>query len=173
MTSIEAVLAPGGLIAVEFHHALELARGQFDVLSHAHRSYFSLHSLGGLRATRAHGGGAATSPQYGGTVRAIARRRLDDADRAVRLPRGIERAERAALIHLPAGFADLPRHVDLVSNALLDFLDSARRDRLRVAGYGAAARGTTLLNIAGVNQEQLPFVVDRRQPSKGDCFPER
>ena len=73
MTSIEAVLAPGGLIAVEFHHALELARGQFDVLSHAHRSYFSLHSLAGL--FERHGltvEAAATSPQYGGTVRAIA-----------------------------------------------------------------------------------------------------
>ena len=173
MTSIEAVLAPGGLIAVEFHHALELAHGQFDVLSHAHRSYFSLHSLSGL--FERHGftvEAAVTSPQYGGTVRAIARRA------GIATPIGktdsvaaIGRAEQAALIHQAAGFADLPRHVGLVSNALLDYLDSARKDRLRVAGYGAAARGTTLLNIAGVSREQLPFVVDRSPVKQGHLLP--
>ena len=173
MTSIEAVLAPGGLIAVEFHHALELARGQFDVLSHAHRSYFSLHSLSGL--FERHGltvEGATTSPQYGGTVRAIARR----AGSATPIGQSeslaaIGRAERVALIHQAAGFADLPRHVALVSNALIDFLDSARRGRLRVAGYGAAARGTTLLNVAGVSREQLPFVVDRSPAKQGRLLP--
>jgi hypothetical protein len=173
MTSIEAVLAPGGLIAVEFHHALELARGQFDVLSHAHRSYFSLHSLGGLFGR--YGltvEAAATSPQYGGTVRAIARRAdFSTPTRPSESVEAIGRAERAALIHQAAGFADLPSHVGLVSNALLDFLDSARKDRLRVAGYGAAARGTTLLNIAGVSREQLPFVVDRSPAKQGRLLP--
>ena len=96
-----------------------------------------------------------------------ARRRLAQSDSLA----AIGRAERAALIHQAAGFADLPRHVGLVSNALLDFLDSARRDRLRVAGYGAAARGTTLLNIAGVDREQLPFVVDRSPAKQGRLLP--
>jgi hypothetical protein len=173
IASIEVVLAPGGLIAVEFHHALELARGQFDVLSHAHRSYFSLQSLG--RLLERHGltvEDAASSPQYGGTVRAIARRASSATPvGASESAAAIGRAERAALIHQAAGFADLPGHVDRVSNALLDFLDSARRDGLRVAGYGAASRGTNLLNIAGVNREQLPFVVDRSQAKQGRLLP--
>ena len=92
MTSIEAVLAPGGLIAVEFHHALELARGQFDVLSHAHRSYFSCIRWS-LRATRAHGGRRGYKPamqRYRQSHRTSCR--LDDADCAVRLLAAIGRA---------------------------------------------------------------------------------
>jgi hypothetical protein len=173
MTAITAVMAPGGLIAVEFHHALQLALGQFDVLSHGHRSYFSVHSLEGL--FERHGltlEAATTSPHYGGTVRAIGRR----SDSAT--PTGpseslaaIRRTERVALVDQAAGFAGLADHVRAVADALVDFLESIRRDGLLVAGYGAAARGTTLLNIAGVRRAQLPFVVDRSPAKQGRLLP--
>jgi hypothetical protein len=171
---IATALAPRGLVAVDFHHALGIPQGQFDVVSHAHRSYFSLHSL--ERAVDRHGLrviAAKRIADYGGTVRVLAARRsdnmpIDDTGSEAAL---IRQAERTARIEQPAGYEGLSQQVRTACADLVVFLDEARRAGRTVAGYGASSRGTTLINLAGVGSERLPFVVDRAEAKQGRLLP--
>lgn len=171
---IEAKLAPKGLVAIDFHHALELVHGQFDVVAHTHRCYLTLHSL--ERVLDRHGLGVIAAQriqEYGGTVRVLAARRSDDimlnwsaaeADR-------IREAERTAGVHRSSGYEGLQEQVLETCGKLVMFLDEARHAGRATAGYGAAARGTTLLNLAGVGVDRLPFIIDRAQAKQGRLLP--
>lgn len=170
---IASALGPGGLITVDFHHVLGLAQGQFDVISHAHRSYLSLHSIEGAFERHALQIVAAEHiPDFGGTVRVLATHRSDgvppsDNSGAAR----IREAERTARIAEAAGYEGLAAHVRVTCAAFVAFLDEAGRAGRTVAGYGAASRGTTLINIAGVGVDLLPFVVDRSASKQGRLLP--
>jgi hypothetical protein len=168
LSAVESELAPRGLVAVDFHHLLGLVNGQFDVLSHAHRSYLSLLSL--EAALERHDlvvCAAETTAEYGGSVRVLAKRRRDgivsSADAAA--IEQVRQAELDARIARRDGFDGLSGQVMRACADLRDFLDDALRDGRTVAGYGAAARGTTLLNLAGVGVDRLSFTVDR-SPAK-------
>ena len=159
-------------MAIEFHHVLGLAEGQFDVLSHAHRSYFSLHSVESL--LRRHGLAvrwAASTASFGGTIRIVAQREAVRGRRPASQIGAIRRAEAKAKVGEPAGYARLPDQVEAVCRELRAFLAAAQRDSLGVAGYGAAARGTTLLNVARIDAGQLPYIVDRSPAKQGRVLP--
>jgi hypothetical protein len=174
MGEVAAALAPRGLVAIDFHHVLGLAEGQFDVLSHSHRSYLSLRGLD--RSLDRHGlhvVAATRIDTYGGTVRALAARRADGVivhghDRG---DDAIREAERAARIDQPAGFAGLEDRARTVCRDLAEFLDAARREGRTVVGYGAASRGTALLNFAGVGVDRLSFIADRAQAKQQRLLP--
>lgn len=174
LDTIELALARDGVLAIEFHHVLGLARGQFDVLSHAHRSYLSLHALEALLGR--HGLVALSAESvdtFGGTLRVVAKR--EHASRPAREAGSslghIRDAERDGQLAVPAGFAGLPARVARASVDLRDFLDRSAKDGVTVAGYGAAARGTALLNIAGIGLDRLPFTVDRSLAKQGRLLP--
>jgi hypothetical protein len=162
LSRIEAVLARKGLVAIDFHHVLGLAEGQFDVVSHAHRSYLSLFSVD--RALEHHGLVVVATQrigEYGGTIRLLAARRADGVpihqDGSV--AQHIRDEELTARINQWSGYERLARHVDIACSELVAFLDDAVSAGRTVAGYGAASRGTALLNFAGVGIDRLPFVV--------------
>lgn len=174
LDTIEAQLAPKGLVAIDFHHALGLTHGQFDVIAHTHRSYLTLHSL--ERVLDRHGLGVVAAQriqEYGGTVRVLAARRADDITlnwSALKADR-IRETERIAGVDRPAGYEGLEQQVRARCSELVMFLDDARRAGRTISGYGAAARGTTLLNLAGVGTDLLPFTVDRAQTKQGRLLP--
>jgi hypothetical protein len=174
VSRLEGALAPGGLMTAEFHHVVSLAEGQFDVLSHAHRSYLSLASLEPLFAR--HGLVALAAERtatYGGTVRMLVGRALEATSPAA-APSGIDTirdSERVARVGQADGFAGLAEEIARVSSDLRRFLDDARAAGRTVAAYGAAARGTTLLNVAGVGVERLPFVADRAPAKQHRLLP--
>lgn len=174
MSAIESVLAPGGVIAIEFHHVLGLAQGQFDVLSHAHRSYLSLLSLERLLDRYACAAIAAERlPEYGGTVRVLVGRR-SGGDALIGRSSGMEtirQTERQANVQLGEGYEAVPRHVIQARTDLRSFLEEARRKGRMVAAYGAASRGTVLLNVAGIGPIDLPYVVDRSPEKQGRLLP--
>lgn len=167
---VEASLAPKGLVAIDFHHVLGLADGQFDVVAHTHRAYLSLTSLD--RALDRHGLAVVAArriAEYGGTVQVLAARRADDLviGAGAFAAQRVRAAETAAQIDCATGFVGLRRRVQDTCSQLVDYLEDLRRSGRTVAGYGAAARGTTLLNIAGIGKDQVAFVVDRA-PAKQD-----
>ena len=82
-----------------------------------------------------------------------------------------KQTEREARLHLATGYADLPAQIARASADLMGFLERARNEGSIVAGYGAAARGTVLLNLAGITPEQLRFVVDRSPDKQGRLLP--
>jgi hypothetical protein len=171
---VATALASGGMVAIDFHHVLGLAQGQFDVVSHAHRSYFSLHSL--ERALDRRGLGVIAAQriaEYGGTVRVLAAHRSEDmpVDSKNFSAAPIRAVERTARIDQPAAYEGLEQLVRVACADLIEFLDDARCAGRTVVGYGAASRGTTLINLAGVGVDRLPFVVDRAPAKQGRLLP--
>src|SRR5207248_11230977 len=108
------------------------------------------------------------SPLHGGSVLAVARRALEDPPISSRV-QAVLQQERASGLKRLAGYAAMAQQAASVKRDLLEFLDSVRARGLRVAGYSAPSRGTTLLNFCGVGAASVPFVVDR-DPDKQDRY---
>ena len=165
-------LAPGGWIGIEFHDLAALVAGrQFDVMSHAHRSYFSLTALDRLLGR--HGlevVAARRSTVHGGSVQALAcaagpsRVRLAEVDRLL---------ARDAAAHLddPRTFSRLGEEASEAGARLRRHLEGAVASGMLVAGYGAPGRAVTLLAVADVGPALLPFTVDRDPEKQGLSLP--
>lgn len=165
------LLKPTGVATFEFPHLLNLVeQNQFDTIYHEHYSYLSLTAASTIFAAN----GLAVFdveelPTHGGSLRVYAQR--SDAEKrepSQNVAKLLER-ETAAGMNSTAFYAGFQDKADRVKNDLLAFLIEAKRTGKTVAGYGAAAKGNTLLNYAGVRPDLLPYVVDRN-PAKQDKF---
>lgn len=167
-----AVLKQGGTITLEFPHLMSLLREtQFDTVYHEHYSYLSLWTVqsifkrAGLRVWDVE-----RLPTHGGSLR-IYGCHADD-------PRGTTSAV-AELLHEEGqqGLRSLETYrrfqsrVDGVKNDFLSFLIEQKNAGRKVVAYGAAAKGNTLLNYAGVKPDLLPFVCDAAPSKQGKYLP--
>ena len=165
------LLKPAGVATFEFPHLLQLvSKNQFDTIYQEHYSYLSLTSV--QRIFSANGLSVfdvEELPTHGGSLRVYAQR-SDSGSQPVS-PNVAELLEReaAAGMREAAFYAGFQARADWVKNDLLAFLIEAQRAGKTVAGYGAAAKGNTLLNYAGVRPDLLPYVVDRN-PAKQNKF---
>jgi len=170
--AVRTALAPGGLAAFEFHHVLSMLDGaQFDVASHSHCLYLSLLAL--ERALTANGLAVVDAERvdvHGGSVRAYAARAEEGRQAGDRVAE-VREVERAAGLDTPAAYEGLGKRVDRIRADLLAYLEQARADGRRVAGYGAPAKGNTLLNACGVDASLLPYTVDRAPGKHGRLLP--
>ena len=168
-----ALLAAEGTLSVEFPHLLQLVQqAQFDTIYHEHFSYLSLHTV--QRIFAAQGlvvWDVQTLPTHGGSLRVLACHTAAAGPRMTPAParlideenrRGLERED---TYH---GFAE---HVRSVKRALLRFLIDAREGGKQVVGYGAPAKGNTLLNYCGVREDLLAYTVDRSPHKQGRFLP--
>jgi len=167
------LLAPTGVATFEFPHLLRLiAEHQFDTIYHEHFSYLSL--LVAERVFSSHGlvvFDVEELPTHGGSLRLFVRH-AEDASRPVSA--AVDRlraAERAAGLEGPEVYQRFAESVIETKCTLLEFLVGARRAGKRVAGYGAPAKGNTLLNYCGVGPDLLPFTVDRSPHKQGLLLP--
>jgi SAM-dependent methyltransferase len=163
------VLAPRGVVTVEAPHLLRLVEDvQFDTIYHEHVFYLSLHAM--ERVFERHGlvvFDVDVLTTHGGSLRYW-------ACRPGTAPIGpsvgaVLAAERAAGLHRPEGYDGFAPRVAACRSSLRSHLDAARERGERVVGYGAAAKGNTLLNVCGVTDRDLAYVVDR-SPHKQDRF---
>ena len=167
-----AALAPGGVLTLEFPHMLELvAQRQFDTVYHEHFSYFSLHTARAVLA--AHGlrvWDVEALPTHGGSLRLWACHA--DAERAEEPGvAAMARREVAAGMLDRAFYAGFQQAAEAVKDDFLAFLLEQKRSGRKVAAYGAAAKGNTLLNYAGVRADLLPYVVDASPHKQGRFLP--
>jgi hypothetical protein len=167
------LLKPAGVATFEFPQLLNLVRfNQFDTLYHEHFSYLSLTAV--ARVFRSNGlqvFDVEELPTHGGSLRVYAQR-ADTASHPVQ-PHVAQqlRLEAEAGMQTAAFYAGLQGAAERVKNDLLRFLLDAQRSGLKVAAYGAAAKGNTLLNFAGVRPDLLPYVVDRSPGKVGKFMP--
>jgi SAM-dependent methyltransferase len=167
------LLKPQGVATFEFPHLLRLiTEAQFDTIYHEHFSYLSLGAV--VRIFSAAGLTVFDVEElstHGGSLRVYAQR-SDTAPHPVRpqVAALLER-ERALGLFDPALYAAFQPRVERIKNAFLTFLLDAKRQGKRVAAYGAAAKGNTLLNYAGVRPDLLPYVVDRNPAKQGKYLP--
>jgi SAM-dependent methyltransferase len=172
VAGLALALKPEGALSIEFPHLLNLiALSQFDTIYHEHFSYFSFAAA--ERVLAAHDLRAfdvETLPTHGGSLRlwACRRRAGRTQSAAVARLRAVEAAAGLGRLETYRGFEAQAR---AVKRRLLAFLVEAREAGKRVAGYGAAAKGNTLLNYCGVRGDLLDYVVDRSPHKQGHFLP--
>jgi 2-polyprenyl-3-methyl-5-hydroxy-6-metoxy-1,4-benzoquinol methylase len=165
------LLKPHGVTTFEFPHLLRLIEeNQFDTIYHEHFSYLSLTAVGHIFAAN----GLAVFdveelPTHGGSLRVFAQRAdTGSQPRGPRVEDLLEREARAGM-RTAGYYAGFQERADRVKNNFLLFLLEAVRQGKRIAAYGAAAKGNTLMNYAGVRPDLIPFVVDSN-PAKQNKF---
>ncbi|MGA7437408.1 MAG: class I SAM-dependent methyltransferase [Luteibacter sp.] len=168
---LAAALAPGGTVTLEFPHLMRLvAERQFDTVYHEHFSYFSFHTARAILA----GAGLEVwdveeLPTHGGSLRVWASHlgaRVVEPSVAALVAREAE-----AGMLTDAYYAGFQAEAENVKNACLGFLLEQRAAGRHIAAYGAAAKGNTLLNYAGIRPDLLPFVVDASPHKRGKWLP--
>ncbi len=166
-----AILKPAGVSTFEFPHLLRLvSENQFDTIYHEHYSYLSLTAVkrifecNGLNVFDVE-----ELPTHGGSLRVYAQRKDTGMRETTKNVARILDCETAAGMTNAAFYAGFQERANRVKNDFLAFLIEAQRAGKTVAGYGAAAKGNTLMNYAGVRPDLLSYVVDRN-PAKQDKF---
>lgn len=171
VAGMKILLKPGGVITMEFPHLMRLmAENQFDTIYHEHFSYFSLLTAQQLFAR--HGlvlFDVEELSTHGGSLR-IYGRHLEDGSKPIdaKVPSLIARERTAGLAQIET-YASFAEKVRETKRKLLEFLIVAKREGKTVVGYGAPAKGNTLLNYCGVRGDFLEYTVDR-SPHKQDKF---
>jgi SAM-dependent methyltransferase len=172
VAGVRVLLKPNGVFTVEFPHVLNLIREvQFDTIYHEHFTYLSLFALEQIfvrhelrvfdvERLRTHGGSLRTFVCHAASHQA--------EQPAVTTLRTLERN---AGLDAPSGYQGFSERVAQVRNGLFAFLEAARASGRKVAAYGAAAKGNTLLNFCGIGPELIGFVADRSTYKQGRLLP--
>lgn len=169
---IPLLLKPEGVFTVEFPHLLTTIEGvQFDTIYHEHFTYLSLLAVERVFERAAmrifHVERLST---HGGSLRVFACR-TDAAHATNASVDDVRNSEIAAGLDRPEGYAGFDDKVRHVRDNLLAFLGNAKTDGKTVVGYGAAAKGNTLLNYCGIGTDLLPFIVDLSPAKQGKIAP--
>ena len=168
-----ALLKPTGVATFEFPHLLRLmAEHQFDTLYHEHYSYLSLTAVQGLcKRNGLEIFDVEELPTHGGSLR-IYVQRLDGPRRPLADAVGtLLMREDASGVRTAEFYAGLAPAAERIKHELLRFLLRAKTEAKRVVGYGAAAKGNTLLNYAGVRPDLLAWVADANPHKQSKYLP--
>lgn len=169
---LAAALKPDGTITLEFPHLMPLIEHtQFDTIYHEHFSYLSLTAVSmifawaGLRIWDVE-----ELPTHGGSLRVYgchADSAIATSDTVAAL---LDREHQFGITRLET-YTDFQGRADRVKDDFLAFLIEQKRSGRTVAAYGAAAKGNTLLNYAGVRPDLLPYVCDAAPSKQGKFMP--
>lgn len=150
-TGLKAALRPGGTIALEFPHLMRLIdQNQFNTVYHEHFSYLSLYTVIRIFAqAELRVWDVEELPTHGGSLRVYGCHDEETRTNTQAVTALLAEEDRHRLRQLSTYLQYQPR-ADKVKDDLLAFLIEQKRQGKRVAAYGAAAKGNTLLNYAGV-----------------------
>jgi 2-polyprenyl-3-methyl-5-hydroxy-6-metoxy-1,4-benzoquinol methylase len=172
VAGIRIILKPGGVLTMEFPHLLRLIEdSQFDTIYHEHFSYFSFVTA--KRVFAAHGlrlFDVEELPTHGGSLRIYGCHRDDrrpDTDAALALAA----RERAAGLEELAVYAEFAQRVEHEKRAILSFMIGLKQQGQSIAGYGAPAKGNTLLNFCGIRTDFIDYTVDVSPHKQGHLLP--
>jgi len=169
---LKTALKPSGTITLEFPHLLRLIQQvQFDTIYHEHFSYLSLTTVdrifqvAGLKVWDVQ-----ELPTHGGSLRVFGCHAGDDRPVAHAVSNLLEKESEAGLLSLKV-YEDFQGKAEQVKLGFLDFLIKQKKAGKRVGAYGAAAKGNTLMNFAGVKPDLLSFVADAAPSKQGKFMP--
>jgi 2-polyprenyl-3-methyl-5-hydroxy-6-metoxy-1,4-benzoquinol methylase len=173
VSGLKRVLKPHGVITMEFPHLLCLmAEKQFDTIYHEHFSYFSLRTVRAVFA--AHGltlFDVDELPTHGGSLRIYARHREDTSHPVTPRVTDLLVREEAAGLQCVDTYLAFAEEVKATKRRCLEFFLQAKQHKKNLAGYGAPAKGNTLLNYLGVRTDFLDYTVDRSPHKQGHFLP--
>jgi SAM-dependent methyltransferase len=173
VSGFAALLKPQGVATFEFPHLMKLVAGnQFDTIYHEHYSYLSLSAVTRIFAAN----GLAIFdveelPTHGGSLRVFAQRADTGLHASTRRVAELLAAEETAGVKSTAYYDGFQARAEKVKDDFTSFLIDAKRKGLKVGAYGAAAKGNTLMNFAGIRPDFIPYVVDRAASKQGKYMP--
>lgn len=172
VAGVATLLSDEGVYTVEFPHLLNLINlVQFDTIYHEHYTYLSLVAVErifrdkGLRVFDVE-----EIPTHGGSLRVYACRN-DAAHEPTQRVDAVRAKEAAAKLDSLEGYQGFGTKVETLRTGLLDYLQEAKAAGRRVAGYGAAAKGNTLLNYCGIDADLIAYVVDKNPAKQNTLLP--
>jgi len=170
---LKILLNPHGVIMMEFPHLMRLMEEtQFDTIYHEHFSYFSFLTV--ERIFHTHGltlFDVEELPTHGGSLRIYARH-AEDKTKPV-----TERVDQLKQKEIEAGYLDIHHYlgfqekVKAIKKDILKFFIQAKEEGKRVVGYGAPAKGNTLLNYCGIRTDFVDYTVDKNPYKQGHFLP--
>lgn len=169
---LKVLLQDKGTITIEFPHLLNLmAENQFDTIYHEHFSYFSLMTV--LKVFAEHGLTITSVEElstHGGSIRIFAKHTGSDVQPDESVSHVLQK-EKLYGLHDISGYINFAHKVKQTKCDVLQFFIHAQSEGKTVAGYGAPAKGNTLINYCGIGKELLPFTVDRNEYKQGLYLP--
>ena len=169
---LKLLLNISGTITLEFPHLMSLIKHQAcDTVYHEHYSYLSLYSVtkifseAGLRIWD-----VKALPTHGGSIRLYGCHQEDDREDTLAVA-GLLEQENSIGLHELAGYFQFQAVSEKVKDSLIAFLIELKQKGTSVAAYGAAAKGNTLLNFAGIKPDLLPYVCDAALSKQGKFMP--
>jgi len=169
---VAILLHEKGTATFEFPHLLNLVKfNQFDTIYHEHYSYLSLTAITRIfEHNKLAVFDVEQIPTHGGSLRVYASRIEQRRATSASVGEVLE-TERSAGIGTQEFYAGFQWRVDRAKNDFLQFLLTAKEAGKQVVAYGAAAKGNTLLNYAGVRRDLISYVVDRNPAKQGKFLP--
>src|SRR5207249_2327767 len=168
-----SLLLPDGVATFEFPHLVNLIEGrQWDTIYHEHFSYLSLTTV--MRVFSTNGLSVFDVEEletHGGSLRVFAQRADSGKRQVTNAVRAMEEYESRIGVAAVATYSGFQEKAERARDELIRFLTDAHSRGQLVAAYGAAAKGNTLFNFAGVGPELVPFVVDANPAKQGRFLP--
>jgi len=170
VAGLALLLAPEGVLTIEFPHLLRLLeQAQFDTIYHEHYSYFSL--LTASRALARHGLAifdVEELPTHGGSLRVFAGHAPREPGERVL---ALRERERAAGLEELATYVAFAERVRREKREIVSFFVEQKDAGASIAGYGAPAKGNTLLNYCGIGRDFIDYTVDLNPHKQGRYLP--
>jgi SAM-dependent methyltransferase len=167
------LLKPNGVATFEFPHVLNLIKNnQFDTIYHEHYSYLSLTSV--CNIFKFNGLSVFDVEQistHGGSLRIYAQRSDFESHKVSESVIDLQKEEDEAGISSIKLYQGFQEKVEDIKLKFLSFLIKAKNDKLSVVGYGAAAKGNTLMNFSGVRPDLLTYVIDKSSAKQNKFMP--
>jgi 2-polyprenyl-3-methyl-5-hydroxy-6-metoxy-1,4-benzoquinol methylase len=168
---LKILLKPQGVITMEFPHLMRLMEEtQFDTIYHEHFSYFSFLTVEKIfNAHRLNVFDVEEKPTHGGSLRIYARHNKDNTKNVSEQVLQLRERE------INSGYSNIDHYlafgerVKAVKRDILKFLIKAKEEGKTIVGYGAPAKGNTLLNYCGIGTDFIDYTVDRN-PFKQGCY---
>lgn len=172
VAGLKILLKPHGVITMEFPHLLRLIEeNQFDTIYHEHFSYFSLLTVIKVFATQGlRIYDVEEIPTHGGSLRIFVCHQDGGPQTRDNVGKVLEKEKQQNLDQL-SGYAGLHAKAQELRRDFRDFLLKAKSEGKPVAAYGAAAKGNTLLNFCGVQNDLVDFVADASPHKQGKYLP--
>jgi SAM-dependent methyltransferase len=173
VAGMKILLKPGGVITMEFPYLMRLIEdNQWDTIYHEHFSYFSFLTVS--RVFAAHGlrlFDVEELPTHGGSLRIYGAHAEDREKPESEAASELRKRERAAGYEQLETYLGYGRRVEEDKRQVLDVLIDLKREGLRIVGYGAPAKGNTLLNYCGVRSDFIDYTCDLNPHKQGHFLP--
>ena len=172
VAAMHLLLKPNGVMTMEFPHLLRLVEDvQFDTIYHEHYFYYTLRCV--KQIVEKHGMrlfDVEDLPTHGGSLRIYACPSGATHEATGKIEQVLATEQTAGMNDL-SFYLNFQEKIDHIRFDLMRFLMQAKEEKRRVVGYGAAAKGNTLINYFGIRSDLLPFVVDASPHKQGTFLP--